>query len=61
MEMRSVDVPVSSAKDCQYAYETGVVNDGPALCADEEDCCSCLGDSGGPLLQLDGDERAVQP
>lgn len=59
MQLRSVDVPVSSAEDCQAVYGTEVTGDAPALCAGEEGCDSCLGDSGGPLFQLDGVGRAV--
>lgn len=60
MEQNFVDVPVSSKEDCQSAYGTDVVGDGRhALCAGQEGCDSCLGDSGGPLFQFDANDRVV--
>jgi len=57
--LMAVDVPIVERKDCETRYKAGDVAPN-TICAgfEEGGKDSCRGDSGGPLIQRDGEGRA---
>lgn len=60
LRLRQVDMPVSSTRQCQEAWQADFLFDN-LVCVGytQRDCGICWGDEGGPLVQFDKQNRLV--
>ena len=60
-DLRDVEVPIVSDKDCRAAYRgSGGIDPSTQICAGVKGRDSCQGDSGGPLIVRDGAGAPLQ-